>query len=305
MTNTLHEPMTATPLVTIAMPTFNRVTLLKRAVESARSQEYRNLDIVICDNASSDGTDEYCREVAQADERIRVVRHRENIGAAKNLSHCLGIARGDFFMWLADDDWIESGFVAACVRVLQAEPEAVLAAPAATHQAGDRVLFHEKPAELLASSPEKRVLGYFWSVKENSAFYGLYRLASVRDRRIAEHFGDDWVFVAQVVAAGKVVPVPGAVLHREQGGASSDLAELVRRTHVPALLSDRPYAVIAWNAARQILSGDGAYARLDFSRRIALATRASAAILGRFHSPKWYRHVPKKGRLKRFLGIDE
>jgi len=119
-----------TPSVTIAIPTFNRVELLRRAVESARNQDYPNVKVLICDNASSDDTAAYCRGLADVDERVSVVRHPENVGPARNFLAGVAIAETEYFMWLGDDDWIERGFVSACVRALGVERGAVLAAPA-------------------------------------------------------------------------------------------------------------------------------------------------------------------------------
>lgn len=59
------------PLVTVYIPTFNRVELLKRAVESVRQQTYQNLEIIIVDDCSKDGTHEYLEDISKQDLRIR------------------------------------------------------------------------------------------------------------------------------------------------------------------------------------------------------------------------------------------
>ena len=59
------------PLVTVYIPTYNRVDLLKRAVESVRNQTYTNLEIIIVDDCSTDNTQEYLKEISNLDQRIR------------------------------------------------------------------------------------------------------------------------------------------------------------------------------------------------------------------------------------------
>lgn len=107
----------AIPLVTIGIPTYNRVTgFFPQALASALEQDYPNLEIVVCDNASTDGTQAYMESLA--DPRVRYVRHAVNIGANPNYNACLDSARGEYFVLLHDDDLIAPNFVSACVEAL-------------------------------------------------------------------------------------------------------------------------------------------------------------------------------------------
>ena len=69
------------PLVSIGVPVYNGENYLRQALESITNQTYRNLEILIADNASTDGTEAICREFAARDERIRYHRHPTNLGA--------------------------------------------------------------------------------------------------------------------------------------------------------------------------------------------------------------------------------
>ena len=94
------------PLVTILIPTFNRSVLLRQALESALAQSYSNLEIIVCDNASSDDTGEIISQYA-TDHRLRYVRNTQNIGLVRNWQN--GIeqeAKGDWFLILSDDDYL-------------------------------------------------------------------------------------------------------------------------------------------------------------------------------------------------------
>jgi len=103
--------------VTIGMPTYNRRHgYFPQALASALAQDYQDLEVLVCDNASTDGTDEYIASLS--DERLRYVRHETNIGANANFNSCLENASGDYFMLLHDDDLIDPGFVSRCVAAL-------------------------------------------------------------------------------------------------------------------------------------------------------------------------------------------
>lgn len=93
------------PLVTVYIPTFNRVELLKRAVESVRCQTYDNLDIIIVDDCSTDGTQEYLKSIATEDNRIRYFFKEKNSGACVSRNIAIENARGEFITGLDDDDY--------------------------------------------------------------------------------------------------------------------------------------------------------------------------------------------------------
>jgi len=93
------------PLVTVYIPTYNRVELLKRAVESVRQQTYQNLDIIIVDDCSKDSTHEYLKEITKQDSRIRYFIKEKNSGACVSRNIAIENARGDFITGLDDDDY--------------------------------------------------------------------------------------------------------------------------------------------------------------------------------------------------------
>ncbi len=106
------------PLVTIGIPTYNRAEqTLPVTLACARGQTYQNLQIVVSDNCSGDGTEDMMRGMADA--RIDYVRHAENIGANNNFNACVQHARGEYFLLLHDDDVIDDDFVEVCVAALQ------------------------------------------------------------------------------------------------------------------------------------------------------------------------------------------
>lgn len=111
------------PLVTIGIPTFNRPTGLARTLASMCSQTYPSIEIIVSDNASTDpAVRATVDDFAAKDARISYHRHPENRGAMANFSSLPPKARGDFFMWAADDDRWEPFFVERCVAGLQADP---------------------------------------------------------------------------------------------------------------------------------------------------------------------------------------
>lgn len=97
---------TSTELVTVLMPTFQRSSLLLRAIRSVQAQSYPNLLISIYDNASTDDTELMVNELCIYDSRIRYYRHKTNIGVIPNYSFALAEVSTPYFTFLADDDVI-------------------------------------------------------------------------------------------------------------------------------------------------------------------------------------------------------
>ena len=103
------------PLVTIGIPTYNRAdSYLKKAVQSAMSQTYQNIEIIVSDNCSADNTQAFISSFS--DPRLRYFRHNKNIGANNNFNYCLEQAKGDYFLLFQDDDLIDCDFVDVCMK---------------------------------------------------------------------------------------------------------------------------------------------------------------------------------------------
>lgn len=115
------------PLVTVGMPIRNGMPLLPEALASVTGQSYGNLEIVISDNGSSDGSWEYCCKVAAGDPRIQLFRQVPELTAWQNFRYVLQAARGDLFAWAAHDDWRSPNYVSELAAAIQAKPGAVLA----------------------------------------------------------------------------------------------------------------------------------------------------------------------------------
>lgn len=93
------------PLVTVYIPTFNRVELLKRAVKSVCQQTYKNLEIIIVDDCSKDTTHKFLEKISKQDPRIRYFIKDKNSGACISRNIAIENAKGEFITGLDDDDY--------------------------------------------------------------------------------------------------------------------------------------------------------------------------------------------------------
>jgi glycosyltransferase involved in cell wall biosynthesis len=116
----------STPLVSVGLPVYNGVQTVETVIRSVLSQTHERLELVISDNASSDGTEEVCRDLAARDRRIVYHRQSRNVGLLNNFIEVIRRARGTFFRWIGDDDWLAPQYVSRCVETLAGDPRLIL-----------------------------------------------------------------------------------------------------------------------------------------------------------------------------------
>ncbi len=106
-------------VVSILIPVYNREKIIAETIESALGQSYTNIEIIIVDNASSDGTWNVVDTYAQKDNRIKAFRNETNIGPVRNWQRCIDEASGEYGKILWSDDLITPDFLQKCVPYLE------------------------------------------------------------------------------------------------------------------------------------------------------------------------------------------
>jgi glycosyltransferase involved in cell wall biosynthesis len=118
--------------ISILIPVYNREKCIGECLRSASGQTLRNLDIVVSDNGSTDGTWSICLSMARQDPRIRLRRSDTNQGPVRNWKRCLDAARGQFGMLLFSDDALMPDFLERTAPFLD-DPEVGFAFTAVKH----------------------------------------------------------------------------------------------------------------------------------------------------------------------------
>lgn len=112
------QPVGEQPLVSIGLPAFNGERYLASTIRSILDQDFADFELIIGDNASTDGTRAVCEAFAAADPRIRYHHNPRNLGAGPNYDLCFHRSRGRYFKWAAHDDMLAPGFLSAAVAAL-------------------------------------------------------------------------------------------------------------------------------------------------------------------------------------------
>ena len=115
------------PKVSIGILVWNGEDFIKLALDSLLAQDFKDFEIIISDNASTDNTEKICEEYIKKDRRIKYIKQKENIGSDKNFSFVLDESSGEYFMWASYDDLWEPSYISEMIRVLDNNKSVVLA----------------------------------------------------------------------------------------------------------------------------------------------------------------------------------
>ena len=200
------------PTVSVGLAVRNAVDVVKRCMESVLCQHFPDLELVISDNASDDGTRGVLEEYARADHRIRLSVNTINIGLHENVNRVLELSRGTFFRWISADDWLEQGYLSTCVGALEARDDAIGVTTHFTiHTPEGRTWYEEYDGEFPTSAdPAKRFERMLWFFHAGDAkydpVYGLYRRdALMRSGGVRASEQADWLLGAELALIGPII----------------------------------------------------------------------------------------------------
>lgn len=204
------------PTLSIGLPVYNGDQYLAEALEALLAQTYRDFELIVSDNASTDSTAEICQKYAERDARIRYVRQSTNIGAAPNHNVLVTMARGRYFKWASHDDLYAPTLVERCVEVLETNPEPVLvhAYDAIINGEGEIVRTVPYPLDTANPRPSARLRSLLYAPGGNDV-YGVIRIDVLR--RVGPHgsyYNADRTIVASLSLQGPFYQVPEVLYFR-------------------------------------------------------------------------------------------
>lgn len=142
------------PLISVGLPVYNGEEFIAVAIESILAQTVTDLELIICDNASTDATEQICREYVTKDDRVRYLRQDKNLGVSPNFNRAFHEARGRYFKWITHDDVIAINCLEESLVVLESRPDAILC-HSQVHlidEAGDTIELYDTGLERIGDS---------------------------------------------------------------------------------------------------------------------------------------------------------
>jgi hypothetical protein len=218
-----------TPLVSVAVVTYNQKPFLEQCLASILAQDYPNMEVVVADDGSTDGTKELLDKVERDHPgRLVIRRSEQNQGVTPNHNLALSACSGDFIAWIGGDDLMQPGKISAQVRHMQANPRC-------------NICYHD--VELFDSDSGKTLKLYSdFDAPRRGTFETLVRhghfnngmssmvRASASPKRFdpSIRVASDWLYYVECLASGGTIePIPG-ILARQRRSAGNVTGPLDR-----------------------------------------------------------------------------
>jgi glycosyltransferase involved in cell wall biosynthesis len=207
-------------VISIGLPVHNGENYLQEAIASVAAQTFRDYEVYLCDNGSTDATPEICRAWAAKDARFRYFPANGNHGAAWNFNRTFEMCHSPYFVWLAHDDRWRPRLLEECWRAMEREPRAALC-----HARS--VFIDEQGAELAPfvsnlNLDDERPDQRFYRFLERYArpdfcnpVFGLFRASALRRTAVLGPYpGSDMILLGEIALAGLVLELPEVLFER-------------------------------------------------------------------------------------------
>ena len=209
------------PALSIGLAVRNGRGVVERCIESVLSQDFTDLELVISDNASDDGTIKTLEDYARADNRIALSVNQVNIGSHENMLNVFQSSRGTLFRWISADDWLEPGYLSTCTRTLNDRTDAIGVTTSFTIHTEDGSTRYEQYDGEFPTSPDparrfERMLWFFHAGDAKyDPIYGVYRRRHiVESHPLRPSERADWLLSAELALRGPILNVPERLANR-------------------------------------------------------------------------------------------
>ncbi len=212
----MHQQSTL-PRIAIGMPVYNGERYLEETLDTVLKQTYYDFALIISDNASTDRTEEICRDFASKDSRIDYIRNPINLGASQNYKRCFDPAQSEYFRWQNADDPIESTLLERCIKILDEYPDVVLAYGKSKiiDEHGVFTEDYDDNLDLPQDRASDRFLAFTRNVGLQNLMYGLIRREQLANTALLGNYvSSDINLIGELTLYGKFKEIPVHLFNR-------------------------------------------------------------------------------------------
>jgi len=217
------------PLLSVGLPVYNGEKYLAQAIEAILAQTFRDFELIISDNGSTDATATICQKFVKNDSRVRYSRNSENLGVAANYNRTVHLARGEFFRWATYDDLMAPELFEKCIEVLEENPKVILCYPRTINidDDGNDLGDYVDDFSFLDDDPVirfKKVMRRIRDYDCNAEYGVIRRNVLLKTAMEADYHSADKVLLSELVLHGHFCEVPHRLyFHRLHEGGSTKL----------------------------------------------------------------------------------
>jgi glycosyltransferase involved in cell wall biosynthesis len=222
------------PKLAIGLPVYNREKFLSHSLDALLGQTFTDFELIISDNASTDATEEICREYAQRDKRIRYFRNQSNIGGPRNFNRTFELSSSKYFKWATSDDLCGPQFLELALGILERDPEVVLCYAKTTTIAedGSPIEEYEDKLHLMETRASQRFMRLLNTIGLCNQLQAVIRSAALRrTAMLKDHMSSDVNLVAELSLYGKFYELPQRLFFRRlhPDASSWEMSDRIRQ----------------------------------------------------------------------------
>ena len=228
--------MMQSPIISLGLPVYNGAKFLSETLNSLVQQTFEAFTLTILDNASTDATEDICRDYLARDSRIRYRRQPVNVGLRRNFNEVFHVSEGKYFKWCTHDDVMGPTYLERCLEVLETDGGVVLCQtePELIDEQGSRLLEDATVETFLDWSGSRRTvrLDPKRATSEDPfrrfetmvchTFRGFDCLGVIRrdvlkrTRLVRAYFGSDLTLLAELSLYGRFYEVPEPLYYKRE-----------------------------------------------------------------------------------------
>lgn len=196
--------------LSIGLPVYNGEKFIKQSLDSLLNQTFSDFELIISDNASTDNTEEICRNYAAQDHRIRYYRNPTNIGCACNFNRVFELSNSEYFKWAAYDDLHAPDFLSKCIQVLEENPHYILC-HSHTYLIDEQGNFFQKYDIKLNTNSEKPHIRFEELLTKHLCYqmYGVIRKSALKKIPPMGGYGNaDGILLLRLGTVGQFYEIP-------------------------------------------------------------------------------------------------
>ncbi len=268
--------------LSIGLPVYNGEKFIRKCLDSLLAQTFKNFEIIISDNASTDDTQKICQEYSKKDKRIRYIQQEKNIGLLPNFNFVLEQAKNEFFMWIGVDDFVLPDYVKKNMEILASNSNVVCSVSKINPYNFSesqidkidskfisftkklRTRFKKLEAFSISGTYEEKVRKYLTG-STCQVIYGIFRTEKLQKSIVPSFFvGLDWAEMLNVLKFGDIHVVNEVLMYEFEGGRSTGGIIHISKTYNPSFFS----VIFPWypftNVCLKILGLNLFFKNLDY-----------------------------------------
>lgn len=259
------------PLVTVGITSFERPFTLKQALQSVIKQTYQNLEIYIVDDSSTTfDVANFFQAFTEFEPRLNLITKKSNTGLTESVNAVAKIAKGKYYLWLCDDDWIDEDYIEKCVDFIEKHSDYSLVTGTTKFYFNENFIYEPEKINVESENKIKRFISFHNQClgTANCPDFGLIRTELLKKTPLKNILGHDNILIGNLAISGKIKTLNNTYLNRRLGGCSETLKKCAILNSYSLYEKITPFVALYTNIVLDIFTYKSSYNPYNILLRI-------------------------------------